>query len=180
MLFRKMLRTVIRYKAQFFSMIIMIAIGTGMFLGFNMEWLSLEKDTKAFFQETDFADYRITSKDSFSRKDADKISGIAGVDRTARYISVNADVKGTENMVGLTVTENPKVSGFVVTDGEPYDENSKDGIWLSDKFAAANGISIGDSIALEFQGTEISPFMMCLTGLCRSCRSPVRFVFCLV
>ena len=41
MLFRKMLRTVIRYKAQFFSMIIMIAIGTGMFLGFNMEWLSL-------------------------------------------------------------------------------------------------------------------------------------------
>lgn len=156
MLFRKMLRTVIRYKAQFFSMIIMIAIGTGMFLGFNMEWLSLEKDTKAFFKETNFADYRITSKDSFSKKDADKISSITGVDRTARYISVNADVKGTENMVGLTVTENPNVSGFVVTDGEAYDENSKDGIWLSDKYAENNNVHTGDEMTLTYDKLTVT------------------------
>ena len=37
MLIRKLFRTAWRYKAQFISMIIMIAIGVGVFLGFNIE-----------------------------------------------------------------------------------------------------------------------------------------------
>ena len=95
MLFRKMLRTVIRYKAQFFSMIIMIAIGTGMFMGFNMEWLSLEKDTKAFFQETDFADYRITAKDSFSKKDAERLIEMFNEYAGAPDMTIRWDASGT-------------------------------------------------------------------------------------
>ncbi len=43
MLFRKLIRTVGVYKAQFISMIIMIALGTGVFVGFNMEWVSIEE-----------------------------------------------------------------------------------------------------------------------------------------
>ena len=38
MLRRKLFRTMLRYKAQFISMIIMIALGIGVFIGFNMEW----------------------------------------------------------------------------------------------------------------------------------------------
>ncbi len=37
MLFRKLWRTMGLYKAKFISMIIMIALGIGMFVGFNME-----------------------------------------------------------------------------------------------------------------------------------------------
>lgn len=46
MLFKKMLRTIKNYRAQFISMIIMIAIGIGVFAGFNMEWKSLDKNTR--------------------------------------------------------------------------------------------------------------------------------------
>ena len=41
MLFKKLLRTMGKYKAQFISMIIMITLGVGVFLGFNMEWYSI-------------------------------------------------------------------------------------------------------------------------------------------
>lgn len=39
------------YKAQFISMIIMIALGIGMFVGFNMEWVSIEENTTSFFEK---------------------------------------------------------------------------------------------------------------------------------
>ena len=60
MLLRKLFRTAWKYKAQFISMIIMTAIGVGVFAGFNMEWISIEKNTNEFFEDTDYADYRIS------------------------------------------------------------------------------------------------------------------------
>ena len=49
MLFRKLIRTAWSYKAQFISMIIMMTLGIGVFLGFNMEWKTIEYDTSLFF-----------------------------------------------------------------------------------------------------------------------------------
>ncbi|MCI5514114.1 MAG: hypothetical protein MR471_08365 [Clostridia bacterium] len=49
MLFKKLLRTVGLYRSQFISMIIMIALGVGVFVGFNMEWVSIEKKHLGLF-----------------------------------------------------------------------------------------------------------------------------------
>ena len=156
MLIRKLFRTAWSYKAQFISMILMITLGMGMFLGFNMEWKTIEVDTGKFFEETNYADYRLYSEKGFTQDDIDKISGIDGVDAATRFLSVNLDIKGKKNKsLALDVSEDFDVSTFIVTDGAEYDENG-DGFWLSDKFAAANDYKIGDKLALEFQGTEIS------------------------
>ena len=156
MLIRKLFRTAWSYKAQFISMIIMITLGMGIFLGFNMEWYTIEYDTSKFFSDTNYADYRLYSADGFTLDDLDKIESIDGVKAATRYISVNLDIKDSENKsLALDVSENYTVSTFIVTDGEKYDKNG-DGFWLSDKFAAANNISVGDDLTLEFQGTEIS------------------------
>lgn len=156
MLIRKLFRTAWSYKAQFISMILMITLGMGMFLGFNMEWKTIEADTGKFFEETNYADYRLYSEKGFTQDNIDKISGIDGVDAATRYLSVNLDIKGEKNKsLALDVSEDFDVSTFIVTDGAEYDENG-DGFWLSDKFAAANDYKIGDKLALEFQGTEIS------------------------
>ena len=68
MLFKKLIRTMGLYRAQFISMIIMIALGVGIFVGFNMEWVSIDENTSSFFKETGFADYRISSEKGFQRK----------------------------------------------------------------------------------------------------------------
>ena len=156
MLIRKFFRTAWSYKAQFISMILMITLGMGMFLGFNMEWKTIEVDTGKFFEETNYADYRLYSEKGFTQDDIDKISGIDGVDAATRFLSVNLDIKGKKNKsLALDVSEDFDVSTFIVTDGAEYDENG-DGFWLSDKFVAANDYKIGDKLALGFQGTEIS------------------------
>nr|WP_316615325.1 FtsX-like permease family protein [uncultured Ruminococcus sp.] len=156
MLTRKLFRTAWGYKAQFISMILMITLGIGMFLGFNMEWKTIEVDTGKFFEQTKYADYRLYSEKGFTKEDLDKISAIEGVDAATRYLSVNLDIKGEKNKsLALDVSENNSVSTFVVTQSAEYDENG-DGFWLSDKFAAANDYQIGDELVLEFQGAEIS------------------------
>ena len=156
MLFRKLWRTMGLYKAQFISMIIMISLGVGIFIGFNMEWVSIEKNTGSFFDDTNFADYRIVSEAGFTKDDFKSIEDMDGVDRASRYICVNADVKGKDgDSVALTVTENEDVSGFMVLQGEAYDSESADGIWLSDSYAGANNIAVGDKLTLEYKNFEI-------------------------
>lgn len=156
MLFRKLLRTAWLYKAQFISMILMMTLGIGIFLGFNMEWKTIEVDTARFFEDTNYADYRLYSADGFSADDLDKIARICGVEAATRFFSVNLDLKGDQKRsLALDVSENFTVSTFLVTKGKAYDDQS-DGIWLSDQFAEACGFSLGDTVTLEFQGMEIA------------------------
>ena len=97
MLIRKLFRTAWSYKAQFISMIIMITLGMGIFLGFNMEWRTIEVDTGKFFDDTNYADYRLYSEKGFTADDLQKIESIDGVDKVTRYLSVNLDIKGEKN-----------------------------------------------------------------------------------
>lgn len=164
MLIRKLFRTAWGYKSQFISMVIMIAIGIGIFLGFNMEWYSLEHNALGFLDETKYADYRIYSETGFSEDDIKAIEDIDGVDAATRYFNVNVGIKDSKDSLALNVSENYTVSTLLVTDGAEYDENTE-GLWLSDKFAAANDIKIGDGLTLTYQGKEITAEVV---GLCKS------------
>lgn len=156
MLLRKLFRTAWGYKAQFLSMILMITLGVGIFLGFNMEWRTIEYDTGRFFEQTRYADYRLYAAEGFTRDELLKVSSIDGVDAATRFLSVNLDVQDAKNKaLALDVSEDFTVSTFLVTEGAAYDPQG-DGIWLSDKFASANGYAVGDTLRLSFQGTELS------------------------
>ncbi len=156
MLFKKLLRTAALYKAQFISMLIMITLGVGVFLGFNMEWRTIEVDTAQFFSDTNYADYRLYSQNGFTREELEAVAAIDGVDAATRYLSVNLDVEGATNKaLAVDVSEDYNVSTFVLMQGKEYDPE-EEGIWLSDKYAAANGISVGDTLSLSYQNLTIS------------------------
>lgn len=164
MLIRKLFRTAWKYKSQFISMVIMIAIGVGIFLGFNIEWKSLEADALGFLEDTHYADYRLYAEGGFSEEDNKEIKNIDGVDAATRYFSVNVGIKDTKKSVTLNVSEDYTVSTMMIMDGAEYDRGS-DGIWLSDKFASANDINIGDTLTFTYMGLEISGEVV---GLCKS------------
>ena len=155
MLIRKLFRTAWNYKSQFISMVIMIAIGVGIFLGFNIEWKSLEHDAFTFLEDTNYADFRLYAESGFSEDDIKKIQNIDGVDAATRYFYVNVGIKGTKKSVSLNVSENYTVSTMMVMEGAEYDKSSG-GIWLSDKFADANDINIGDELTFTYTGVEIT------------------------
>ena len=73
-LLRKLLRTAWSYKAQFISMIIMMTLGIGIFLGFNMEWKTIEVDVSNFFEDTKYADFRLYSETGFTKDDLEAIA----------------------------------------------------------------------------------------------------------
>lgn len=154
MLLRKLFRTVGIYKSQFISMIIMIGIGIGVFLGFNIEWHSIKTNTTSFFQKTNYADFRLYSDAGFSAEDIAKVKKIEGVKAATRYFSVNVGIKDKKQTVTLNVSEDYNVSTMLITSGEKYAETSE-GVWISDKFADENNIDIGDEIIFEYQGAEI-------------------------
>ena len=154
------------YKAQFISMLIMVSLGIAIFVGFNMEWYSIEVNTSDFFEATGYADYRIVSEKGFSADELDKILHMSGVENAARYFAATVDIKERSgDSVSLSVTGDENVSGFMLISGEKYDPESKDGIWLSDKYAAANDISLGDNLTLTYKGIE---FRGIVRGLIKS------------
>ena len=155
MLKRKLLRTLWVYKAQFISMVIMIGIGVGIFFGFNIEWYSLKVDTDEIYEATGFADFRVINEGGFSKENLEKVRAIDGVTDATRFLSVNTTVQNDTDIVALTVSENMKVSGVLVTDGEAYDPESSEGIWLSDSFAKANDINIGDEMSFVYKSITI-------------------------
>ena len=128
MLLRKLFRTAWKYKAQFVSMIIMAAIGIGVFVGFNMEWRSIEKNTGDFFEQTNYADYRIVNEQGFTEEDVSAVKAIDGVKAATRVLNINVDVKGEDKSLALFVPEEYTVSTMYVSDGEDFDKSS-DGFW---------------------------------------------------
>lgn len=156
MLFKKLWRTMGLYKAQFISMIIMIAIGVGIFVGFNAEWLSIQKNTSKFFEKTKLADYHVVTIEAvgFSKEDADKIKGISGVDAATRFLSANVEiVERSGDALALNVSEDFNVSTFVLTgDGMEYDASDEHGVWLAETYALKNDFKVGDKITLVYKG----------------------------
>ena len=167
MLKKKIVRTFGEYKAQFISMILMIAIGIGIFVGFNMEWVTIEKNTDAFYEETHYADYRVICDNEigFGESDLHKIEKIDGVDEAALYLSVDLNVQGEEKKsLAVTVTTNEEVSFFTLMRGLPYDPRDIGGMWLSERYAEENGISVGDEVSLQYGTT----FSLTVRGLVKS------------
>ena len=156
MLLKKLFRTLWHYKAQFISMVIMIALGVGVFIGFNMEWYSLETNLREIYTATGFADYRVYNEKGFAEKDIAAILAIDGVEDATRFLSVNTTVKDDTDVIALTACENTAVSGVLVMEGKPYAPDDPDGIWLSDSYAKANGVKLGDTLTLTYKTVEVT------------------------
>ena len=171
MLFKKLLRTIWHYKAQFISMVLMVMLGVGVFVGFQGEWYSIEKDTYAFYDSTGFADYRLVSETGYSLEDYNKIKDIDGVDNISRYLSIKTNETKENDVIALTVTTNIDVSGFLVTSGSKYDEESIDGIWVSDLYAEKNNYKLGDEITLKYGG-------LLLTGVIKGLIKSSEYLIC--
>jgi putative ABC transport system permease protein len=64
-------------------------------------------------------------------------------------------VKDDTDVIAVTVSTNMKVSGVMLIEGEKFDPDSEDGIWLSDQYASKNGVSVGDELTLVYKNIEI-------------------------
>ena len=172
MLIKKLFRTLLNYKAQFISMIVMLAIGIGVFAGFSGEWYSIKKDSEYFYNLDGFSDYRIVNEAGFTTSDLDKIKNLDGVDDATLYLNVETKTV-TDDILDICTSINMNVSGFIVTKGNEYDENNVGGIWLSDQYAKANNYKVEDTIIITFKGYTVP---LKIEGLVKSS----EFLICVI
>ena len=121
----------------------MIAIGMGVFIGFNMEWKSIEATTNRFFDLTGYADFRIVDNTNtgFNEEQLNQVKGINGVTSVTRYL----DMQVTDPNQKYDNDNNPTLALNVIEDyGKPtklmmisdteYNANEV-GFCISDKYA---------------------------------------------
>lgn len=151
-LFKKLYRTIFKYKAQFISMIILIFLGAGIFMGFNGEWKSLQNNGYRYFEETNLADYIVYNDTGFTYEELERINGIENVNASLR---ANLDVSYNEKKLNLNAVSHYGISSLYIASGESYSSKAF-GIYLSDKFASENKLSLNDSLTLSYNGKSLS------------------------
>ena len=155
MLGKKMLRDILKHKAQFISIFLMAFLGVFVFTGIGGEYIGLEVTINDYYEETNMADgwiYSYYINDLFLAQ-VDLLGATTQMERQLVVDSV-ADFENDPEIT-LHFVENNTLSKFYLLDGKPLNINDSDGVWLDKSFADAKGLKIGDRIRFECEGRTI-------------------------
>jgi len=156
MLFRKLLRDVGRNKTQFISIFLMAFLALFIYSGIGGEWRGLRKSANDFYANTNLADVFVYGS-GFDDTALEAILSLDGVVSAHRRLEFRA-VADFENKPEVTLffMEANELSKPLMIDGEPFDIDDSDGIWICERFATARELQVGDTITLSALGQSIT------------------------
>ncbi len=155
MLFRKMLRDMKLHKAQFISIFLMSFLGVFIYTGISGEWYGLQTTVNHYYDNCNLANAWIYGNnfDLTAVTAVEHIDGVTGVQRRLS-LTATADLANKPEL-SLHFVEENNISKCHLIDGQAFD-NIKDGIWLDDSFAKAQGLKAGDRISISARGIILS------------------------
>ena len=155
-----------RAAMQFLSIILLCALGTFAFAALDGTARMMMDTLDTYFEENQLADFWI-SVPLADRAALDKVRAVEGV-KTLRA-RASADLESTlEGDVSLNVTAydgNMAVNMPLLREGSLLDPDDKRGCLMEERFAAANGFTLGDRIGVKLNGREYS---FIVRGICVS------------
>ncbi|MDR3225871.1 MAG: ABC transporter permease, partial [Clostridiales Family XIII bacterium] len=156
MLFRKMLRDVLHQKTQFISVLLMAFLALFIYAGVGAEWHGLQRSADDFYAQTNLADVMIYGG-NFSEEQAARVRALPSV----RAVEPRLEAAGTAALDGapkmqLSFFGTGAISGFYLCAGSAFDREDTDGIWLSERFAGAHHLELGDSIEIQMGPLSLS------------------------
>lgn len=185
MLKRKIIRTLLNYKAQMISMLLMIILGVGIFLGCNIEWYSIKTNRTNYYEDTGYPEYRIY-KDSFSLDELQYVKDFSDVKYATRALTTLGSLNNNTYLM-LNVLEDCQNIKPLYIDGEVY-SNEADGIYLSDLYAKENNIKPNDYLDIKAEGFKIhepvkgliksSEYLICLKDSSQLLPNYKEYAYC--
>lgn len=168
MLNRKLWRDLWYNKTQFLSIFLMAFLGLLVFVGLDAESHGIEKSGDTFYEAYNLADFWIKGC-YFTKDDANKIMEIDGVNQAERRLHIegkaehlhgtdsNAQTAEEDNepYMQLEFLDTQNISQMKVLSGEPFQED-REGVWLDDKFATYQKLTVGDTLTIKVNNTEIT------------------------
>lgn len=185
MLKRKIIRTLLNYKAQMISMLLMIILGVGIFLGCNIEWYSIKTNRTNYYEDTGYPEYRIY-KDSFSLDELQYVKNFSDVKYATRALTTLGSLNNNTYLMLNVLEDCQNIKPFYI-DGEVY-SNEADGIYLSDLYAKENNIKLNDYLDIEAEGFKIhepvkgliksSEYLICLKDSSQLLPNYKEYAYC--
>jgi len=156
MLLRKMLRDMGRHKTQFISIFLMAFLASYIYSGVGGESIGLRQSVNAFYEETNIADVFLYGSD-FSEADTEAVNQISSVTESERRLEIStvAELDDNPDMTLFFVAGN-QISSIYLLEGEPFDIDSTEGIWIDKRFADARELAVGDPITTLYDGLPMT------------------------
>ena len=157
MLKRKMLRDMRSSFAQFFSIFILAAVAMWCYTGFQANVIGGNRARDDFNEASNFSDGWIYGA-SFTDEQADAVSSVDGIKDVQLRTEVlgKADEKYNTAELYCYFQSVQTVTKPCVIEGEDYDPDDEDGVWLFYRFANAWKLKVGDSFTSHVLGQDIT------------------------
>lgn len=153
---KKMLRDIIKNKAQFLTIVFIATFGVLTFSGLDSVRQGLIQSSDEYYKTVNLANMWVYTKDD-PTQELNKISKMEGITEVQARLTYNAT--SGKNQIKLFVSDDNEISKPYIISGAKYDVNA-DGIWLDDEFAKENNYKVGDSVTINNKELKIKGIIL--------------------
>jgi len=154
--FKNLFRDIKKTFSRFLSIVIIIAIGVAFYAGVRATSPDMKKSVDAYFNETQFMDFKLISTFGITKDDLKEVSKVKGVANVEGSYSIDVVVEKDKHSLVLNVNSLPSKDGLnqikIVTGTAPKADNE---VVVEKGFLKDNNFKIGDIIELK-SGDESS------------------------
>ncbi len=151
MLRKKLFRDLRQNFSQFFVIFLMVLLSVMVFAGVHAYMDGMRISGEENYKKYNLADMWLTSE-GFSEKELKKVLANDNVLAANRKLTLQVTPEGMDDVtLEVNFIEDNDVCSMYVFDGEAFDADSSDGIWLDMEFAKARGLKVGDPITLSYE-----------------------------
>ena len=150
-LLKDALRQITLNKKRFISLLLIIIIGSGFYVGLKSTAKDMEITAKNFYKETNLFDLKVESSTGIYEKDKEDIENIDGIDgvNLSKTLDVTTTIDNKDYVIKLnSINEDNEnsINKLILTKGR-YPKTINEGL-VEEKFLTENNLSIGDLVTL--------------------------------
>lgn len=165
MLIRKTFRDFRKNFGTFFSVFLLSGLAIALFCTFEGHVLSQHVAREEFHKECRLSDIWVYGE-GFTQKQLQKVRDLDFVEDAQLRTSLKGSAPDYDGVqVDLYLEDENVVNTPYYIEGEPFDPQDKDGIWIANAFAKRRNLSVGDSFTIEYEGMT---FTRTIKGLIES------------
>ena len=153
---KKLYRDMRRAAMQFLSIIVLCALGTFAFAALDGMARMTRTTIDTYFEENNLANFWVTLPTGFDRTALDKLQSVEGVEEViARSVTDLETTLGNNINVNVTSYDGAMtINAPLLRSGGLLDPSDLRGCLIQERFAAAQGLNVGDRISVKLAGQE--------------------------
>ena len=159
----ELLHTIGKTWVSFFSIVMFVTLGAGLYLGLNWSGMAIESASDKLYDSQSFHDFDISYVYGITQEDTDDIAAIDGVSQIeGGYTAFATFSLSGQGHVARILSENKDIDLANCLEGSMPEKS--DEIAVDSTFARNNAVKIGDRITFDSDGTDDGDGMKYLNG----------------